>query len=60
MKAANMIGLTVTAILMVGFIITRPIPAVHTKRECQPIGAALEQIEAQPEYERVGNWVIRR
>lgn len=55
-----MIGLTVTAILMVGFIITRPIPAVHTKRECQPIGAALEQIEAQPEYERVGNWVIRR
>ena len=23
-------------------------------------GAALEQIEAQPEYERVGNWVIRR
>ena len=55
-----MIGLTVTAILMVGFIITRPIPAVHTKRECQPIGAALEEIEAQPEYEVIGDWIVRR
>jgi hypothetical protein len=57
MKIANAIGLTVTAILMVGFIMTRPVPAAHTKVECIPIGAAAE---AQPEYERVGNWVIRR
>lgn len=57
MRIANAIGLTVTAILMVGFIMTRPVPAAHTKVECIPIGAAAE---VQPEYERVGNWVIRR
>ena len=60
MRIANAIGLTVTAILMVGFITTRPVPAAHTKVECIPIGAALEQIEAQPEYETIGNWIVRR
>ena len=57
MRIANVIGLTVTAILIVGFIMTRPVPAAHTKVECIPIGAA---VEVQPEYEWVGNWVIRR
>lgn len=57
MKIANAIGLTVTAILMVGFIVTRPVPAAHTKVECIPIGAAAE---VQPEYETIGDWTIRR
>ena len=57
MRIANMIGLTVTAILMVGFITTRPVPAAHTKVECIPIGAAAE---AQPEYEVIGDWTVRR
>ena len=57
MRIANMIGLMVTAILMVGFIITRPVPAAHTKVECIPIGAAAK---VQPEYETIGNWIVRR
>lgn len=60
MKIANTIGLTVTAVLMVGFIMTRPVPAAHTEVECIPIGAALEEVEAQPEYEQIGDWTIRR
>lgn len=57
MKIANAIGLTVTAILMVGFIMTRPVPAAHTKVECIPIGAAAE---VQAEYETIGDWTVRR
>ena len=60
MRVANTIGLTVTAILIVVGIMSTPVPAVHTKRECVPIGAALEQIETQPEYETIGNWTVRR
>ena len=60
MKAINTAGLIIVSVMMVMLIMSAPVPTVHTKRECQPIGAALEQIEAQPEYEQVGNWVIRR
>jgi hypothetical protein len=51
----NAIGLAVTAILMVGFIVSRPAPEVHTERECIPIGEAAEDYQ----YEVVGDWIIR-
>ena len=57
MKAINTAGLIIVSVMMVMHIMSAPVPAVHTKVECIPIGAAAE---AQTEYERVGNWVIRR
>ena len=52
----NAIGLAVTAILMVGFIMTRPVPEVHEVRECIPIGEAAEDYQ----YEVVGDWIVRK
>jgi uncharacterized membrane protein YfbV (UPF0208 family) len=42
------------------FIGSTAVPTEHVQRECVPIGAALEAEEAQPEYESIGDWVIRR
>ena len=57
MKAINTAGLIIVSVMMVIHIMSAPVPAAHTKTKCVPIGTAAE---AQPEYERVGNWVIRR
>ena len=56
----NAIGLAIVSMLMVFQVMSTPVPEVHTKRECIPIGAALEEAEAQPEYEVIGDWTVRR
>ena len=57
MKIANAIGLIAVSVLMVMHIMSTPVPAVHNKVECIPIGAAAE---VQPEYETIGDWIVRR
>jgi hypothetical protein len=56
----NVAGLAIVSMLMVFQIMSTPVPEAHTRRECIPIGAALEEAEAQPEYEQIGDWTIRR
>ena len=42
------------------FIGSAPVPKVHTQRECIPIGTALQEQEAQPEYEQIGDWIVKK
>ena len=66
-QRARMMGRIIDAVMLVAvglqllyFIGSTPVPSAHAQRECVPIGAALEEIEAQPEYESIGDWVVRR
>lgn len=56
-RIANAIGLAFVTVAMVFGIMSTPVPKVHNTVECIPIGAAAE---AQPEYEVIGEWMIRR
>lgn len=55
-RVANAIGLVATAILIVNFILSAPVPKAHTVRECEPIGNAVQEYE----YERIGDWIVRK
>ena len=66
-QRARMMGRIIDAVMLVAvglqllyFIGSTPVPSAHMQRECVPIGAALEAEEAQPEYESIGDWVVRR
>jgi hypothetical protein len=55
-RVANAIGLVATAILIVNFIMSTPVPKAHTVRECEPIGNAVTEYE----YEQIGDWIVRK
>lgn len=54
-RVANAIGFVATAILIVNFIISAPVPKAHTVRECEPIGNAVQEYT----YEQIGDWIVR-
>ena len=59
-RIIDAVMLVAVGLQLLYFIGSTPVPSAHVQRECVPIGAALEEIEAQPEYESIGDWVVRR
>ena len=59
-RVIDAVALVAVGMQILLFIGSATVPTEHVQRECIPIGAALEAEEAEPVYEQVGNWVIRR
>ena len=59
-RIIDAVALVAVGMQILFFIGSAAVPTEHVQRECVPIGAALEAEEAEPAYEWVGNWVIRR
>ena len=58
-QVADAVLLTLAAAGMVHTILSAPVPKVHEHIQTVPIGKALEAELAKPEYEQVGDWIIR-
>ena len=59
-RIIDAVALLAVGLQILFFIGSTTVPTEHVQRECIPIGAALEVEEAQPAYESIGDWVIRR
>lgn len=59
-RIIDAVALVAVGMQILFFIGSARVPTIHETRECIPIGAALEAEEVQPEYESIGDWVIRR
>ena len=59
-QVIDAVMLIAAGLQIIYFIGSAPVPKVHMQRECIPIGAALQAEEAQPEYEQIGDWIVKK